>query len=508
MKARREYVFMAVRGLSDIMDFVRGFLLINILGGAFGSEVFGTWGLVEQIYSVAVILSGLGLSQSVIRYLAGEHKVRYVRRICLVSSGVILLAGALLTALAALLVPQIADKVIKDGGAEVFLRAALPLILINTLELFLDGCFRARLRINQHSVIRMLFTALTLASYFYAARRGYGLREMIFLTLGVKGAYVFVLYAALALLEFFGGREEAAPVQESDKDFALPGESGTLSALKGMLVFGAPLMLLGLSNWLLGTCGKVILGYQGGGAGTVGRYDASLKIAMLIQYLGMPLAYTLLPLLADAVSKKGKDAVCEICRRFARLYFFLALPLLAGLLATHNDLMDLMTAGREEFHASMAFFLIPLLAALASQTNAFYHDVIFLKGNSRFLFLANFISAAFCLILNLLFTERFGMWCTASASLLSYLLLILLCALKVRSYGFAPLEFLDLRFFFKSLVSALLMFAAVLGAGAFLPGQGIGKLALLVLTGMLAYAFLVLARNRFSPGRALRELVG
>ena len=44
MKARREYVFMAVRGLSDIMDFVRGFLLINILGGAFGSEVFAPGG--------------------------------------------------------------------------------------------------------------------------------------------------------------------------------------------------------------------------------------------------------------------------------------------------------------------------------------------------------------------------------------------------------------------------------------------------------------------------------
>lgn len=508
MKARREYVFMAVRGLSDIMDFVRGFLLINILGGAFGSEVFGTWGLIEQIYSVAVILSGLGLSQSVIRYLAGEHKVSYVRKICLVSSGVILIAGSLLTVLAALLVPQIADKVIKNGGSEVFLRAALPLILINTMELFMDGCFRARLRINQHSVIRMLFTALTLGSYFYAAHRGYGLREMIFLTLAVKGAYVFVLYVALAFLEFFGRRVETEPVPEPDKDFALPVESGTISALKGMLAFGTPLMLLGLSNWLLGTCGKVILGIQSGGAGTVGRYDASLKIAMLIQYLGIPLAYTLLPLLADAVSKKGKEPVYEICRRFARLYFFLALPLLAGLLATHNDLMDLMTTGRGEFHSSIVFFLIPLLAALTSQTNAFYHDVIFLKGNSRFLFLANFVSALFCLLINVFFTKSLGMWCTALASLLSYVLLLSLCAWRVKSYGFSPLKFLDLGFAGKCAAFSVVMFAAVMLGMRFITFGSLIKLPLLGLLGAVVYFVLAIAAKKFSLKALLEELVG
>ena len=103
MKSGRDYIFVTVRGLSDAMDFLRGFLLLYILGGAFGTEIFGTWGLIEQIYSVAVILSGLGLSQSVIRYLAGDHKASYIRKVCLLSSGLILTAGLVLTAAAALL---------------------------------------------------------------------------------------------------------------------------------------------------------------------------------------------------------------------------------------------------------------------------------------------------------------------------------------------------------------------------------------------------------------------
>lgn len=98
MDKKREYFFVLVRGVSDILDFIRGFLLIYILGGAFGSEIFGTWGLIEQIYSVAVILTGLGLSQSVIRFLGGSHKSDYVRRLFILSSTLVIVFGLILTA--------------------------------------------------------------------------------------------------------------------------------------------------------------------------------------------------------------------------------------------------------------------------------------------------------------------------------------------------------------------------------------------------------------------------
>lgn len=507
MKSGRDYIFVTVRGLSDAMDFLRGFLLLYILGGAFGTEIFGTWGLIEQIYSVAVILSGLGLSQSVIRYLAGDHKASYIRKVCLLSSGLILTAGLVLTAAAALLAPEIALKIIKDSSSVAFLKAALPLILLNAFELFLDGCFRSRLRIREHSFIRMFFTMLTLAAYLFAARKGYGLKEIILLSLSVKLLYVLCLCLFFALLEFIGrGEEQTKEDAPEGEEFSLPKDGPAIQALKGMLLFGAPLMMFGLSNWLFGTGGKVILGFQNG-AGAVGRYDASLKIAQLIQYLGMPIVYTLLPLLADAVSRSGKESVYEICRRFARLYFFLALPLFFGLLATHNDLLGFVT-GRGEFSTPLWFFLIPLSGAFLSQLIAFYHNVIFLKGHSRFLFLANFTAALACLVLNTLFTARLGMWCTALSSLASYLLLLFMCALKVRGYGFSPLRFLDLGFFLKSFACAFLMFAAVMAARALLPWEGLFKLFSLAAVGVFVYFLLVALRNRLSFKEALKELIG
>ncbi|MBR5624122.1 oligosaccharide flippase family protein [bacterium] len=504
MEKKREYFFVLVRGVSDILDFIRGFLLIYILGGAFGSEVFGTWGLIEQIYSVAVILTGLGLSQSVIRFLGGSHKSAYVRTLFILSSLLIIALGVILTAVMGFLDPVIAEKVIKTPAALECLRAALPLILLNALELLLDGSFRARLRIDFHSFARMVYTAAILGVYLYASKAGFDLAQIIKLSLLTKGAYVVILYLIFACLEF-GRADDSAPA-EGDDEFNLPKDGPALPALGGMIVFGAPLMMFGLSTWLFGTGGKVILGFQTG-AGEVGRYDASLKIAMLIQYLGLPIAYTLLPVLAEAVSKKGKETVVEICRRFARLYFFLALPLFFGLLATHNDLLDFMT-GRGEFRTSLWFFLLPLSGAFLSQLIAFYHNVIFLKGHSRFLFLANFSAALACLFLNTLFTARFGMWCTAVSSVVSYLLLLMMCALKVRSYGFAPLRFLDLGFFLKSFLSALVMFAAVLAARSFLPLEGLLKLASLAAAGALAYFLLVMLRNRFSVKSALKELIG
>ena len=504
MEKKREYFFVLTRGVSDILDFVRGFLLINILGGAFGTEIFGTWGLIEQIYSVAVILTGLGLSQSVIRYLGGSHKSAYVRRLFILSSTLIVALGLLLTFVMSFLDPVIAEKVIKTPVALECLKAALPLILLNAMELLLDGSYRARLRIDLHSFVRMVYTMAILGVYFYASEAGFDLAKIIKFTLAVKAAYVVLLYLLFALLEF-GRKDESAQV-EGDDEFALPKDGPALPALKGMIVFGAPLMMFGLSTWLFGTGGKVILGVQTG-AGEVGRYDASLKIAMLIQYLGLPIAYTLLPVLAEAVSKKGKETVIIICRRFARLYFFLALPLFMGLLATHDVILDAIT-GREEFNVSYAFFLLPLLAALISQVNAFYHNVIFLRGHSRFLFFANFASALFCLVINTLFTKSLGMWCTALASLLSYILLLSLCAWRVKSYGFSPLRFLDLGFAAKCAVFSIVMFAAVMLGMRFLTFGSIIKLPILGLIGAAVYFILAFAAKKFSLKALLEELVG
>ena len=502
MERKREYFFVLVRGLSDILDFVRGFLLISIIGGAFGPEIFGTWGLIEQIYSVAVIIAGLGLSQSVIRYLTGEHKAVYVRRVFLLSSTLVLALGLLLTFLMYLAAPWIDASIIKTNVALVCLKAALPLIVLNALELLLDGTYRARLRIDVHSLVRMFYTALTLAAYLYARKMNYDLAGIIGLVLGIKFVYVLILYLLFAILEF---REKVGKKAEigADAEFALPQDQPALPALKGMLVFGAPLMMFSLSNWLL-TGGKVILGFQTG-AGEAGRYDASLKIAMLLQYLGMPIVYTLLPLLAEAVSKKGREAVYEVCRRFARLYFFLALPLFFGLLATQGLILDVLT-GEEAFHTSMLFFVLPLLAAVVSQVNAFYHNVIFLKGNSRFLFAANFCSALFCVALNVLLTGWLGMYATAISSLLSYLLLIAFCALRVRSYGFEPLKFLDLAFAARCGLVSILMFAAVMLSARLLPCEGIAKLICLGALGGFVYFAVSLAVKKFSLREFLKEL--
>ncbi|MBQ7555172.1 lipopolysaccharide biosynthesis protein [bacterium] len=504
MEKRREYFFVLVRGVSDILDFIRGFLLIYILGGAFGSEIFGTWGLIEQIYSVAVILTGLGLSQSVIRFLGGSHKSAYVCRLFILSSTLIVALGLLLTFVMRFLDPMIAEKVIKTPVALECLRAALPLILLNALELLLDGSYRARLRIDLHSFVRMVYTMAILGVYFYASKAGFDLAKIIKFTLAVKAAYVVLLYLLFALLEF--GRKDDSVQVEGDDEFALPKDGPALPALKGMIIFGAPLMMFGLSTWLFGTGGKVILGFQTG-AGEVGRYDASLKIAMLIQYLGLPIAYTLLPVLAEAVSKKDKETVVTICRRFARLYFFLALPLFMGLLATHDVILDAITR-REEFNVSYAFFLLPLLAALISQVNAFYHNVIFLKGHSRFLFFANFTSALFCLVINTLFTKSLGMWCTALASLLSYILLLVLCAWKVKSYGFSPLRFLDLGFAAKCAAFSVVMFAAVMLGMRYLTFGSLIKLPLLGIIGAAVYFILAFAAKKFSLKALLEELVG
>ena len=501
MERKREYFFIFVRGLSDILDFVRGFLLISIIGGKFGPEIFGTWGLIEQIYSVAVIVAGLGLSQSVIRYLTGEHRAVYVRRVFLLSSTLILVLGFLLTFLMGLFAPRIAASINTNVALDC-LKAALPLIVLNALELLLDGTYRARLRIDVHSLVRMFYTALTLAAYLYAKKMDFDLAGIIRLVLGIKFGYVLILYLLFALLEFREKVEKKAEIG-ADAEFALPKDQPALPALKGMLIFGAPLMMFSLSNWLL-TGGKVILGFQTG-AGEAGRYDASLKIAMLLQYLGMPIVYTLLPLLAEAVSKKGREAVYEVCRRFARLYFFLALPLFFGLLATQGLILDVLT-GKEAFHTSMLFFILPLLAAVVSQVNAFYHNVIFLKGNSRFLFAANLCSALFCVALNVLLTGWLGMYATAIASLLSYLLLIAFCALRVRSYGFEPLKFLDLAFAARCGLVSLLMFAAVMIGLRLLPFEGMAKLTCLGALGSVVYFAVSLAVKKFSLREFLKEL--
>ena len=501
MNLRRDYLFVCVRGLSDLLDFVRGFLLISVLGGVFGSAIFGTWGLIEQIYSLGVILSGLGLGNAVVRYLAGERTKSYLKRSYVAAGFLITLAGILVTILFSIARPALAEKIIKTPEAYNCLLAALPLIIFNALELYLENCYRARLRINLHSVLRMVMVLFTIAVYLLAARLHYPLFKIISAILILKGIYILVLLILFYALECLGKSAEKKELLNGD--FSLPAEAPLFATLKGMLSFGAPLMMFSLSAWLLGTGGKIFLGFQSG-AGEVGRYDASLKLATLVQYLGIPIVYTLLPLLAEAVQKEGKASLGALCRRFSRLYFFFALPLIFGLLATNHAVLDLMT-GRAEFLLPPLLFFLLLLGAFLGQVNIFFHNLIFLKGESRYLFVVNLSSALFCFLLNALFS-RYGMWCTALSSLFSYLLLLLLLFFRTRKYGFAFGEILDLRFAAKSALSGGIMFLALYFASAKINLPAIKYLLAAGVSGALIYALVFLVFCRFSFKRVLLAL--
>jgi O-antigen/teichoic acid export membrane protein len=226
------------------------------------------------------------------------------------------------------------------------------------------------------------------------------------------------------------------------------------------------------------------------GPAAAGVYAAAVDLTVQTASLLMMAIYLpMFPLAVHAFEQHGLRAAQKHMRANAAMQMGIGLPAIVGLMVlapgvAHCVLGESFRAGAQQ--------LIPLvaLAAFFASMKAFHFDAAFQLAHKPLYQLGIVITAAMVNVsLNLILIPRFGLTGAATASLLSYLLALMLTVFLGRRYIVLPIPFAD---------AARVFTATALMAAALYPFRAeVRPIALMiqVICGVLMYGIAVIAMN-------------
>ncbi len=251
-----------------------------------------------------------------------------------------------------------------------------------------------------------------------------------------------------------------------------------------MLRYALPLVLIFFLGSIIKATDRYMLNALSGTA-LVGLYAASYSLSRpALELLFNAVNLGSFPKLIDLYETKGAQAAADYLRDVIRIQIFFGLPMVAGITVLAQPVANIMLG--EEFRRGAAI-LMPLIAMagfLAGLKSFAFDQVFHLRQRPMTLNATLLVAAIMNVVLNYFFILRFGVFGVAWATLLSYLLALLLS--MVLSTRLLPLLF-PVREAGITVLASLVMIAGLTLIRARLPDHDLLLLGLGIPGGVLAY---------------------
>jgi O-antigen/teichoic acid export membrane protein len=257
--------------------------------------------------------------------------------------------------------------------------------------------------------------------------------------------------------------------------------------------FGAPLMLFEVSTLALMMGDRVIIHVFWNDV-QLGLYAAAFSLALQVATVfTSSVELALVPMYTNLYEREGAAATRAFLARGLRLYYLVALPMIAGLWAVRSDLIEVL-ASRKYADAKS---LVPVLLAgfLIFGSRSFFGAGLFIGKRTRVTGSIACGGAVLNLALNLVLVPRYGIMGSAAATALSLLLVV--GTIAVWSRRLLPFDLSVARFGLYAAGAALMALAA--HAVTFVPphqgtlAQHGAQLVVRVATGVVVYGTFALA---------------
>ncbi|MDP2182858.1 MAG: lipopolysaccharide biosynthesis protein [Actinomycetota bacterium] len=202
--------------------------------------------------------------------------------------------------------------------------------------------------------------------------------------------------------------------------------------LREMLVYGAPLVPVGLAGWALAVLDRfVIQAFRG--PSEVGLYAVAYSLGdKIMQLVTMPLILTMMPSLTEAYEKRGQRLAEQMQTHFTRYFALLTLPLLTGLTITSQVFMRVFTGPdyRE------AYAVLPIVAAgsMLGQLANIAGTGLGMHKKTRLIMVNTLVAAAFNVAANIVLVPRIGYMASAINTVAAYGILLFMTWLQSRRY--------------------------------------------------------------------------
>ena len=418
-------------GATQLILRLVGLILIPIITKTLGAYQYGIWAQISVTISLFTPLAMLGLSATLVRFLAGEKEKDKIRDGFFSVVAVIILSGSLLSALLFCSSDFLASTVFGDINASYFVKAASFLVLISALDGITLTYFRTFGQIKTYTILTALKSVGELCLIVGLLLSGFGLLGVIVAVL-IVDSITFAIAFSLTI---------------SQIGFKLP----DFSELKPYLRYGMPLTPHVMTMWTVHSSDRYIIGYFLGMA-AVGVYSAAYAMGNLILFFLTPLQLILFPTISKLYEEKSIEEVRNYLKYSLKYFLIFAIPSAFGLSVLAKPLLRILTT--PEFVSGSIVVPFVAFGVIIFGIFQIFMNIIHLAKKTELNLILSGMAAFSNIILNIILIPYIGIVGAAIATLISYAVLALLTV----SISFKYLKFeIDWSFILKSTISSIVM---------------------------------------------------
>jgi len=391
----------ALVGIAQVVSGLTAFLLIPIMTRALGPEGYGEWNQVLTTVTLLATLGELGLSSSLIRFMASEKDEARLRDGFYSILVFATIVASALAVVVALLSGPLALELLQDRGMAYVFQFGALLIVANTVEAIMLAHFRVRGETK------------TFVSMVLLRSIGQPVMVIVLLPMGVFGAVI--AYISVFAIEL--GASLCLAV--SRLGWALP----SFSRLREFLSFGLPLTPTELIRWVIDSSDRYIVTILLG-VGAVGVYSANYSIGSVLFVLVVPIQFALFPSLSRHYDNGRYDEVGAQISYSIQMFLMVAIPAVFGLMVLAAPLIDLISG--PQFVSGASVVPIVALSTLFFGVFQFMVNSLNVIKKTRTYLLINGVSAGANVVLNFALIPVFGLNGAALATLVSSIIMAFL----------------------------------------------------------------------------------
>jgi len=462
-------------GITQVLTNLGAFFLLPLITKTLGPYDYGIWAQISTTISLLSPLALLGLSMAFVRFLAAEKDIARIREGFYSIFMFVLCSGIIVSLTVFALSDFLAITVFSDVTTSYYIKAGSFLILLSTLDMISLFYFRIFRQIRTFSILTVFQAFGKLFLILALLLAGFSILGVIGATLLVQGLIIIV--SLVLIIHQIG--------------FAIP----KFDRLREFLTYGAPLTPNSLIRWITDSSDRYIVGLFIG-LSAVGIYSAAYTIGNLVHLFIAPIQFILFPELSRLFDENKIETVRTYLSNSLQYFLLLTIPSVMGLSVLARPILEIFTT--PEFTAGSNVIPFIALAGLFGGIFQIIINITHLFKKTQFNLFVHVIAAVTNLALNIILIPLIGILGAAIATLISYILMVILGI----SISFRDLSFdLGYAFILKCIVASGAMTVVLLVGNP----KNIIQLIIAVLFGIATYIIMMVIMK--GVGRKEYELV-
>lgn len=452
---------------------VRGFIFIPLLTGFLGVAAFGVYTQVLAVTRILQLVFGLGLFSSLVRFSAElEREVREVYYPILLVS---ILSGLIAYSLIYISSDTISVLVLNSDEYSTVFEIGGLLILTRIVLKLQEDVYRAQRQMKIYSLIRGVEAYGAIISVAIAL---WIFNDLIavFTLLVVSEILLTILLQVIIILKI---------------GCSMP----TFKAMAQYLRYSIPVAISSLAGNVSSRVDRLLIGYFLGPA-PVGVYSIAYQLGVAITVYVYPIRTVFFPELSSLIERGEQAEITSILNKGLRYFLIIAVPTIAGLYITSDQLIKILMGASEQVPSSA------LIATIAIGLTFHGIDQIFVTALNAYkrtgvVSVIRSTAAVLNITLNIMVIPILGVLGAAYTTVLTYIFTFIITYVLLKQHT-------GITFQYKSILRITLSASIML---IVLANSGIKSIIIMILTGTLLYFTLIFSLRELRLSD-LKGLVG